>query len=89
MYRSFIWCVNRIYFVIIIIIIIKTMSEQFSANRLLAGKLWLDRNFPGTTEVDIAYLKARFNMPAHAEDFIKHNWHKNDNKKKPFANSEI
>ena len=65
------------------------MSEQFSANHLLAGKLWLDRNFPDTTEVDIAYLKARFDMPAHAEAYVRQNWHKNNNQKKPFANSEI
>ena len=62
---------------------------EFSKNQLIAGKCWIDRNFPDVQEVDIAYLKARFDMPDHAAAYIRQIWFVNIFVKKPFKNSEI
>ena len=61
----------------------------FTENELIAGKCWLDRNFPNVEEVDITYLKIRFDMPNYAEDYIRKKWFLKHNIKKPFKNSEI
>lgn len=65
------------------------MKMDFTPNQIIAGKCWVDRNFPGVQEVDIAYLKARFDMPDYAEAYIRKEWFINDRIKKPFNNSEI
>jgi len=61
----------------------------FTVNQKIAGKCWLDSNFPHVQELDIAYLTLRFDMPEYAAAYIRDNWFENASVKKPFSTSEI
>ena len=67
--------------------IIEKMS--FTVNQKIAGKCWLDNNFPNVEELDIAYLTVRFDMPGYAAAYIRDNWFENASVKKPFSTSEL
>ena len=62
---------------------------SFTKNELIAGKCWLDSNFPEIEELDITYVTLRFNMPQYAAEYVRKNWYENVFVIKPFKTSEI
>lgn len=61
----------------------------FTVNELIAGRCWVENNFPDADEIDLAYLISRFGMPKYAAEYVRKHWILNTTIIKPFKNSEI
>ena len=64
-------------------------TPNFTDNELVAGKCWLEQKFPNAILVDLVILKVRYDMPGHAEAYIRAKWFLDTTIKNPFNKSEI